>query len=398
MTTLTKTRIDIADRHSSLYFFKKKPGDPDPLGMGGSTQYQALYKTIAQGHGAQYQTLTTKPGAVLAKLVPQTPDDPDKPLKYWLWYLGRGPAPDEAWAEAIPLLAVPNHRLEILLPAKFPAKAKVSPVAQIVLYPFGWSTWISFLIKGAHGLEDLASLVTHVFQQNAIQISGAANPVSLSAYFALVAKGVRADAFGGALTRDRTEVAPVCITTVLEKNSGAPGVGGMGPPEEGQLQSLVRPQGPASDKLAAQIFQYKKSKRPDLNYLLSDQMGRFLWKEDYLDPSGPNQMRLECYHHNSLRSLLQAWHFYGLVTYSSDDGLMQQWSKSKAGSAKPGKPCPLDDDLESLLKLAFRRLRNFPYHNACLQAFFDRDEVKQEIAASRQEAVNAGLLPAEKGA
>ena len=55
MTTLTKTRIDIADRHTSLYFFKKKVGDPDPLPMGGSQAYQDLYTKIATAHRMKYQ-------------------------------------------------------------------------------------------------------------------------------------------------------------------------------------------------------------------------------------------------------------------------------------------------------------------------------------------------------
>ena len=394
MTTLTKTRIDIADHHTSLYFFKKKPEDPDPLGMGSSGQYQALYKKIAQAHRMQYQNLTGKEGTIFAKLLPLTPDDPDKPLKYWLLYLGRGPAPDDAWEEAIPLSAIPNHRLEIQLPTGFSAKAKLSSVPQILLYPFGWSTWISCLITGEHALGDLVSLGAQVFQQKAIKISGSANPLSLSGYFDLIAKGIRADAFGGPQTRDRREAVPTVMTTILEKNSGSPSLDGIGPAEEQQLHSLVSPLGPRPNGLPAEmVFRYAKSKRPNLNYLLSDQMGRFIWKEDYLDPTGTNQMKLECYHHNSFRSLIQAWHFYGLVAYSSDDGLLQQWCKSKAQSAKTGTAQYQDDALESLLTTAFRRLDNFPYRNACLRAFLDRDEVKKQIAASRQEAVDVGLLP-----
>lgn len=394
MTTLTKTRIDIADRHTSLYFFKKKPADPDPLGMGGSSEYQALYRKIAQAHQMQYQNLTGKVGTILAKLLPLTPDDPDKPLKYWLWYLGRGPAPDDAWEEAIPLSAIPNHRLEIQLPAGFSAKAKLSTVPQILLYPFGWSTWISCLITGEHALEDLVSLVAQLFQQRAIKISGSSNLLGLSDYFDLIAKGTRADAFGGPQTKDRREVVPALVVTIIEKNSGSPNLGGIGPAEEQQLQSLVRPLGPRSDGLPAEmVFRYPKRALPDLNYLLSDQMGRFIWKEELLDPTGTNQMKLECYHHNSFRSLIQAWHFYGLVAYSSDDGLLQRWGQSKAQSAKTGNAQSQDDALESLMTTAFRRLDNFHYHNACVRAFLDMDEVKKQIAVSHQEAVDVGLLP-----
>jgi hypothetical protein len=46
---------------------------------------------------------------------------------------------------------------------------------------------------------------------------------------------------------------------------------------------------------------------------------------------------------------------------------------------------------------AFHRLDNFRYHNASLRAFLDMDDVKKQIAASRQEAVSAGLLAAHLG-
>jgi hypothetical protein len=45
---------------------------------------------------------------------------------------------------------------------------------------------------------------------------------------------------------------------------------------------------------------------------------------------------------------------------------------------------------------AFHRLDNFRYHNASLRAFLDMDDVKKQIAASRQEAVSAALLPAQQ--
>ena len=397
MTTLTKTRIDIADRHTSLYFFKKKVGDPDPLPMGGSQAYQDLYTKIATAHRMQYQKLTGKAGTVLDKLLPLTPDDPDKPLKYWIRYLGRGPAPDDAWDEAIPLLATPDHRLEIQRPANFPAKTRLSPIPQIILYPFGWSTWISCLITGEHTLSDLASLVAQIFQQKTLNVSGAVKPFTLSDYFDLVAKGIRTDAFGGTLTKDRKEADPAIVVTVLEKNSGAPSLGGIGATEEQQLQSLVRPRGPAVTGLPKEmVFRYPGKAIPDLNYLLSGGMGRFIWKEELLDPVGTNQMKLECYHHNSFRSLLQAWHFYGLLEYSSSDGLLQRCSLAKAQAAKTGVQTP-DDSILVLLMNAFHRLDNFRYHNASLRAFLDMDDVKKQIAASRQEAVSAGLLAAHLG-
>ena len=110
--------------------------------------------------------------------------------------------------------------------------------------------------------------------------------------------------------------------------------------------------------------------------------------EDLLQPKAKNQMKLECYHHNSFRSLVQAWQFYGLIKYSSDDGLVRRWSKARKQAGKGER----EDPLVSLLTTAFRRLDDFGYRNAGLRAFLETDSVKEQIRASRKEAVSLHLL------
>lgn len=139
----------------------------------------------------------------------------------------------------------------------------------------------------------------------------------------------------------------------------------------------------------------------DVNYVVADQLGRFIWMEDLLQPESVNQMRLECYHHNTFRSLIQAWHFFGLVKYSYQDGLFKRWKKLRKQTGPASKQQKVQDDLDSLCELmttAFRRLEDFEYHNASLRVFLDSKETKKQIKASRKDAVALGVLnPEENG-
>lgn len=398
MTTLTKTRIEIADRHTSLYGLAPKATGPDALGMVGNGKYRGLYEKIAKARSAHYSDLTGKPGAILEKLSPVIPEDPYKPLKYWLWYLERGPDLSDVWREAIPIVATMNRRIEIIAPTAFPAKLSLLP--QIVLYPFGWSAWFSVLVTGNHAMKDLSALVEHLFQQKPFKSSLSAKPLTLTAHFELVAEGVRTDVFGGPATRDTKDVNTAHVITVLEKNGGSPGLDGLGIEGEQQLRSLVRPVGARSRKAFQDLvfhFKAKDQENYDLNYLVADQLGRFIWMEELLEARGTNQMRLECYHHNSFRALVQAWHFYGLIKYSSEDGLVRRWSSSKKETVPVRSGEQEEDSLAALLSSAFRRLDDFRYRNAGLRVFLESDSVRKQVDASRKEAVSLRLLPPGRG-
>jgi len=391
MVILTKTRVDIADRHTSLYFLNQDPAISDPLGIGSASKYRGLYEKVIQARRLEYSSITGKTGTLLNKL---TGEDPDNPLKYWIWYLGAAPAADDAWKEAIPLLATLNHRLEISPPDSFPAAAKVSPIPQVILYPFGWSTWISLLITGQHTLQDLVALVTHVSQQNAVKLLTSGNSFTLRMYFDFVAKGIRSDVFGGS-AMDRTEVNTALVITALEKSGGSPFLDGLGEEGKKQLRSLVRPLGPISNEPFEELVVHLVPQGdPDreVNYLIADQLGRFIWIEELLKPENANQMKLECYHHNSFRALIQAWHFYGLVKHSFQDGLFRRWNRLRR---QPGKRKHVQDELDSLSDLmttAFRRLEDFGYHNASLRKFLDNNQVKNQIRASHEDAAALGVL------
>lgn len=394
MTTLTKTRIEIADRHTSLCFLDKKPATPDPLGFGSRKGYRDLYEKIDEAGRANYDDLAGKQGEVLDKLYSLLPEDPDKPLKYWLLYLERAPQLDDVWKEAIPVLSTLKHRVTILPPANFPAEVKLKLLPQILLYPFGWSTWASVLVTGAHTIGDLSTLIRHLFQNSAFEWPLYNNPLTLAAHLSRMARGIRHDAFGGAATNDKVDADLALMITVLEKHNGGPVLDALGQAGKQQMLSLVRPKGSASRKSFEDLvfhFRAKGQLNYDANYLVSDQLGRFVWMEDLLKPEGTNQMKLECYHHNSFRALVQAWHFYGLVKYSSE-GLLQQLGGLKKQSGKSNKRGKKEDPVESVMATAFLRLENFGYRNASLRAFLENDSIRKQVDASRKEAISSGLL------
>lgn len=307
MAIFTKTRVDVADRHTSLYFLNQDSASIDPLGMGSASKYAALYKNVIKDVRPDYNSLAGKAGTVLSKLETEVSASP---LKYWKYYLGGGPDPHDAWREAVPFLASVNHRLELSPPSPFSATAIIKPIPKVILYPFGWSTWISVLITGEHTMQDLVALANHLSQQKAIKLLTSGESLTLGMYFDFVAKGVRSDVFGGS-AKDKTEVSTVLVTTVLEKSGGSFSLGALGEAKK-QLRSLVRPHGPISkEKFEELVVHLVPEGDPDrdVNYVVADQLGRFIWMEDLLQPESVNQMRLECYHHNTFRSLIQAWHF-----------------------------------------------------------------------------------------
>ena len=65
------------------------------------------------------------------------------------------------WPEALPLEATITRRVEVTPPAGFGAKLRLVP--RVLLYPFGWSTWISLQITGEHRIDGLGALVAHLF-------------------------------------------------------------------------------------------------------------------------------------------------------------------------------------------------------------------------------------------
>lgn len=345
--TLTETRIEIADRHTTLYYMQGKRPPARPIPFGSSEGYADFYREMMLTPSAEYSGLTGgRTGAILAKILPVYSGE-----KYWRRYLGREPFESLVWNEGLPFVATIKPRLQVTAPSGF--EAKLSPVPRVFVYPFGWSTRISIRITGEHDIAGLAAVVAQLFNGDCFLLDTASQSLSLRMLFDQIALGVRTDAFGGADTRDLQASEIALVTTVLAKHGGSPSLGGLGVAEEEQLRYLVRPEhAPARRSFSDSVFRFYAD--DDLNYMIFDKLGRFIWMERLLRPEGRERQLLECYHHNSIGALLQAWHFAGLLTASA---------KERGRSYR----------LKDLVTTARDRLEYPSFRNASLTAFLQLD-------------------------
>ena len=344
---LTESRIEIADRQTTLCLLDA-PGAKSPLDLGLSDKYGALYKKLDEDRQASYESISGKPGKILSRLLPAYGAS-----KYWRRYLRAMPESSLAWPEALPVIATLNQRFQLSQPPG--VTVKVGLVPQVVLYPFGWSTWLSVRVTKDHTLHDLALLVQYMFNESPFSIDGSASQatMSLQSLLDMVSAGVKEDAFLGAETRPHESSQFLRVVTVLAKHGASLSLRAMESQNELDIRTLLRPAGtPSQSPLAKMAHQLRKP--ADLNYILFDGLGRFIWMEYLLKPEGRNKPHLECYHQNSFMALLQGMHFQGLL--------------QEAQSIKPKSPL-----LDGLTAAALSRLSTPPFKNASIQAFVDQN-------------------------
>jgi hypothetical protein len=362
MTRLTEARIEIADRHTTFYYLQGTKPVTKPLPIGDASSYCNSYGKISGDGRVEYSKLSGgRPGAVLDKMLPVYSD-----AKYWRRYLQSSPNERLVWKEALPIVVTLKPRISAIAPTDFPGK--ISPVPRVLLYPFGWSTWISIRVTGEHGIEDLISLVLQLFNARVFQLSGGKDPLSLQGLFDYVSEGVRADAFKGARTQDNEASETALVVTVLSKHGGSPALGALGADEQKQMRSLVRPVGaPSNRPFNEMVFRFglKEDTDYDLNYMIADKLARFVWMEKLLKSEDRNHQWLNCYHQNTFMSLAQAWHFEGLLSFSA--------------KLKPKQP-----RLQEILDTALERLESPPFRNASLRAFLELDPVKRAIQRAQK--------------
>jgi hypothetical protein len=232
-------------------------------------------------------------------------------------------------------------------------KLKVSPVPRVLLFPFGWSTWLSFQIVGDHSLQELATLSEHLTDGAAYHLNeNVAATLTLTQLFDVVGKGVRNDAYGGKSVAFNPQDI-LGVTTVLSKHSGSPSLGALTPEQAAALKRIVRSAGAAQAPTLAVPLPHGESKL--LDYVLHDGLWWFLWAEHRLLTTGRNAQRLRCYHNNTFRSLAHTW--------------LQQTFLDRTIRTKPWSPT-LTDLVESVI-----RLLTMPnYKNFSLLAFLERKD------------------------
>jgi len=311
-TALIETRIDLADRHTSLYHLNDPALPGAPLPLGDESGYAGLYEKVIKTPGIKYAALRgVSKSAIMDGIFPVFKDSERTGKKgYWRRYLGLIPDAESVWPEALPLKCKITERIELTAPQAI--TAKLSPTPYVLLYPFGWSAWINLRITGKHTIEELSEIMMHLATDKSFTVSGKPGAFTVGEIFDLVAAGVRTDAFGGDATRDTEPSEMAQVTTVLAKNGPSLSLGALSDDDDKQIRQIVRPTGPQSKHTLAELATPLKVEG-ELNYMIIDKMSRFTWMEERLIPEGRNHDWLNCYHNNSFLALVQAWHFEGLV-------------------------------------------------------------------------------------
>jgi hypothetical protein len=358
MVTLTQTVFDVADCNITLHSLSAG-ADGAPLPFSSAETYNELYQKIATAK-VSYADVVGKPGEILDVLRSAYSSN-----KFWQRYLGSRDEEtyaEEAWQRIVPIVGTLNQKVEVVLPAGM--NLQVSPVPRALLFPFGWSTWISFRIVGNHSLEELAALSEHLTDGAAYQLNGnAAATLTLTQLFDVVGKGVRNDAYGGKNAAAFNPQDVLGVTAVLTKHGGSPSLGALTADQAAALKRIVRSAGAAQAQTLAVPLPRGESQL--LDFVLHDGLWWFLWAEHRLLPFGRNAHRLRCYHNNTFRSLLHAW--------------LQQTFLDRAIRTKPWTPALTDLVERALLLLATPTYKNFS-----LLAFLERKDFETTRATAQK--------------
>lgn len=359
MTTLTETMVDVADCRTTLYYLSKNPPADSPLQLGTKSGYQNVHSSLPSGGSTAYDQLVGKPGEIINRL-----SHVYQKNKYWRRFTGDDDFPFsivKPWDTILPLEASLKSRVEFVNNGNF--KFKVSPLPTVLIYPFGWSTWLSFRLTSAHSLSDLSAFVQYLFNNKAFKVDdgqGGSTVLSLREYFATIAAGIRADVFGDKDTNDKSYQQFVLVATVIAKHGGSPSLKLLTPEEKLEILRIVKPEGPPPKK-DFESYIHPASPNDPLQFVIANDLGRFIWLEHLLKPVGPNRVWLNCHHNNTARSLIHALHLHRLI--------------SASGSNKQNWPEPL---LE-LLQASSGQLSSPGYKNLSLQVFLATEEVKASI-------------------
>ena len=277
--------------------------------------------------------------------------------KYWRRFFRRAPNPQVAWRNLAPISCSIQPRISVLPPTGF--TAKISPSPTVLLYPFGWSVWLRLRILGDHTLDQLSALVEHLFAGDAWSAGGLTK--SLVQLLDLISTGICQDAFDGPNTDFEETPDRAIVTTVLAKYGLSPAIHGLTTEQEQQIKRIVRPSGAVAKQEIAQMA-VPLAEVIDVDYLIADGFGRFIWMNHLLESGSPEDSRnyrwLNCYHANSLVCLLHAWQLAALV------------SAAAALTTPPPR-------LTQMVAVAKDQLQNPRFTDASVRAYLQSDEVQR---------------------
>jgi hypothetical protein len=364
MVTIQESFIELVDLNTSLIHLSSVPPG-GTLRLSTSDEYRTLYQQIASDPTA-YAAQTDGPREILRQLKPSY-----HPNKYWRRYYNSSEVDtycNSVWERLVPIEARLKLRLTALPGAL--AKVKVSPVPRVLLYPFGWSTWISLRILGRHDLTALAALLRRFLREPAYELSPSTTPAQDSqGIFAQIGKGVWKDAFGGGEKTAASPLEVLSITTVLDKSGGGPSLLALEKEETAALTALVAPDHSGKDHLPSDAIQYLPQGQKGTDFVLQKGTSVFLWADHLLKSQGQNRQRLYCYHHNTLLSLIHAWQLTAFLS---------QASRSKDRTSA------LEDLVSAAVEQIDQQLaKGDGYRNLPLLSYLQRDNVQNILKKAR---------------
>jgi hypothetical protein len=128
--------------------------------------------------------------------------------------------------------------------------------------------------------------------------------MKLKDFFARIAAGVRADVFENDKSDRGSRDTPAIVTTVISKS----GISPTSQPDANLLTLMLRMVTPAGNLPTSPFSDHVFLKDPDdtLQFVVSNNHGRFIWIEKLLKNDEHKRLQLLCHHNNSFHSLIHA--------------------------------------------------------------------------------------------
>jgi hypothetical protein len=361
-----KTRIDIFDFHINVDNFLLDSHYTPPIEIFTEDSYATLcfnidcYRDMGMGF-----SLATKgrSSVIINKLYNFYKNKP-----FWNQYelgLSKNNFMEKAFLNFIPISTslIPFINLKPNNRAGF--TTRLSP--RVLLFPFGWSTWIDILVTGDHGLESLASLLKGVFTDAIFSLDSNITYQRMEDVLVDFTDKIRDDVYGGNDRCIRNLQEKFIITSVLGRSAGYLSCDALdSDTDDPFLHTIINPGNSTHGSLSQKhIFPGKKGE-PSLNFLAWDKCGIFNYQNDLLNGPKENLNRLECYHGNTWKSLVLA-------------KLQRELLEVKIQSSDKKFTAVFD----TLLKNALHKLETLPIRNASLRHYLESDEVTTTIKNAR---------------
>jgi hypothetical protein len=362
-----RTALEIADCHTVIGHIDSS-SLRTRLPLNDAAAYHAFLQSTADAHVLKYAAVAGKEGAILKNFRPAWAED-----TFWRRLVSGGVdnCLKNAWNYGIPVEARLLPRLDILRTESM-AGLTFNLQPRVLLFPFGWTTWLSTIIEGEHDLMLLAKIVRHLFgRRPAWAMSGSSEPFRLQGVLDYVSRAIKGDAFWGDATDESATPDTLVLATVLAKKSGFLSSQGLHSQERQALREIVKPAGPPLQDAYKTQLRPLKGRDPNLNFIFVGPFGRFIYAKDLLDHEPGD---LVCYHQNSLLSFILAWHQASLLR------------------AVHRRSDPPGDALASLAKSIRQRLGSRDYRSQSLNTFLEDEFVTATLKelAGPEEAKPAG--------